>query len=103
MFFTMCPVQHDELESSLKGSGLLVQTQKTNHLEVRWKINIILRGDASVYYADNAVLSFGIMYEDIGVMHVYLTCNISFEWCKILRHRGLSFVQKYTSKKLICS
>lgn len=65
MFFTMCPVQHDELENSLKGSGLLVQTQKTDHLEVRWKINIIQRGDASVCYADNAVLSLGLTYPDI--------------------------------------
>lgn len=88
----MCPVQHDELESSLKGSGLLVQTQKTDHLEVRWKRNIIPRGDASVCYADNAVLSLGVMYEDIEVMYVYLACNISFEWWRILRHRGTSFV-----------
>lgn len=35
MFFYFVPfVQHDELESSLRDSGLLVQTQKTDHLEV---------------------------------------------------------------------
>lgn len=34
MFLVLCRVQHDELESSLRDSGLLVQTQKTDHLEV---------------------------------------------------------------------
>lgn len=31
----MCCLQYDELEDSLRDSGALAQTQKTEHLEVR--------------------------------------------------------------------
>lgn len=37
----MCRLQYDDLESSLRDSGVLVQTQKTEHLEVRQKTKII--------------------------------------------------------------
>lgn len=33
-FFVMCHLQYDELETSLRDSGVLAQTQKTEHLEV---------------------------------------------------------------------
>lgn len=37
----MCRLQYDDLESSLRDSGVLVRTQKTEHLEVRQKTKII--------------------------------------------------------------
>lgn len=35
LFFLLCFLQYDDLESSLRDSGVLVQTQKTENLEVR--------------------------------------------------------------------
>lgn len=45
VFFVLCCVQHDELENSLRDSGLLVQTQKTDHLEVH---SILCEKEASL-------------------------------------------------------
>lgn len=44
-FFLLCYLQYDDLESSLRDSGVLVQTQKTENLEVRWKTKGLMRDD----------------------------------------------------------